>query len=429
MVHMNAASDPHRAGRLDPRLLLILTALAPIAGCECTGTLPVAPNPLPPLSAVVVSPTTDTLRIGERHQFTAVAYDTGGNVVSGAGFQWISGDPTVFTVTSSGRVAGVGDGTAWLYAQAGGFRDSASVFVYPDSGWIVQTSNTSRKLNGVFFLSDGREGWAVGDAGTIVHTTDAGVTWRTQTSQASANLNGVFFADPDTGWVVGGLGTVLRTSNRGGTWTRLQLGFGEIIMTAVHFTNRDTGYVVGSAGAVLRTVNGGRVWEKQNLTGITLRGVSFAGLEGWVVGDGGEIFGTVDAGEVWTRLQPSITSLALRAVSRRSSAAAWAAGAQGAAPRTADVGGTVVWLNGSAGASNDLEGIHFPVDDQVGYAVGFNASGLVLRSEDGGLSWTRQVSNTSRRLNDVYFVDRLRGWAVGEAGTIIHTSLGGLGRR
>jgi len=421
-MNVPAARSPRRSAA---RLLLLL-ALAPIGGCECTGTPPVAPNPLPALSAVEVSPATDTLRLGEQRQFTAVAYDTGGMIVPGAGFQWSSSDPTVFSVTQAGRVTGVGDGAAWLFAQAGGRRDSAGVFVYPDSGWIVQTSNTSRGLNGVFFLANGREGWAVGDAGTVMHTTDAGITWRSQISQASASLNAVFFTDSDIGWVVGNLGTVLQTSNRGGTWKRLQLGFGENLM-AVHFANRDTGFAVGSAGAILRTVDAGRTWEKRNVTGVTLRGVAFAGArEGWAVGDNGEIFGTDDGGEVWTRLQPSITSLDLRAVSRHSRTAAWAAGALGAAPRTVDVGGSVTWQNGSAGALNDLEGIHFPSDVLVGYAVGFNASGLVLKSENGGLAWTRQVSNTSRRLNDVYFVDPLRGWAVGDAGVIIHTSLGGL---
>jgi photosystem II stability/assembly factor-like uncharacterized protein len=423
MSGMRAPSD-RRRWRSATFLLPLLLALAPLGGCDCTGAPPLAPIPLPPLSAVVLTPETDTLRVGEERQFGAVAYDTLGQPVAGAGFAWSSGDPTVFTVTPAGRVTGVGDGVAWLYAQAGGRRDSASVFVYPDSGWIVQTSNTSRNLNGVFFVSDGREGWAVGDAGTIMHTTDAGVTWRSQISQTSANLNAVFFAHPDTGWVVGNLGTVLRTDDRGATWTRLLLGFGENL-NAVHFANRDTGYVVGSAGAILRTVNGGRDWAKQNVTAISLRGVAFAGArDGWAVGDVGEIFGTDDAGQTWVRIQPAITSFPLRAVSRRSRAAAWAVGAQGAAPRTVDVGGDGVWQNGSAGALNDLDGVHFPTL-LVGYAVGYSTSGLVLKSEDGGLGWTRQVSNTGRRLNDVHFVDALRGWAVGDLGVIIHTSLGG----
>lgn len=419
-------TSPRRSRGPTAGLLLLLAGLALMGGCECTSTLPVVPNLLPPLSAVQVTPDTDTLRVGEQRQFTAVAYDTLGQPVSGAGFLWASGDPGVFTVSVAGRVTAVGDGVAWLYAQAGGFRDSASVFVYPDSGWILQTSNTNRNLNGVFFLADGREGWAVGDAGTIMHTSDAGVTWRSQTSQTSSNLNSVWFADADTGWVVGNLGTVLKTTNRGATWTRVQLGIGENL-TDVAFSSRDSGCAVGSAGAVLRTINGGQTWQKGNITGLTLRGVSLAGGGlGWAVGDGGEIFGTSDGGLAWAKVQPAITGLALRGVSQRTTTAAWAVGAQGSAPRTVDVGGAGFWQYDNIGALNDLEDVHFPSDVLVGYAVGFNSSGLVLKSEDGGVSWTRQVSNTSRHLNDVIFVDRLRGWAVGDAGTIIHTALGGL---
>ena len=97
-------TSPRRSRGAAVGLLLLLATLAPISGCECTSTLPVVPNPLPPLSAVEVSPDTDTLRVGEQRQFTAVAYDTLGQPVSGAGFLWASGDPSVFTVTLSGRV-------------------------------------------------------------------------------------------------------------------------------------------------------------------------------------------------------------------------------------------------------------------------------------------------------------------------------------
>jgi len=65
--------------------------------------------------------------------------------------------------------------------------------------------------------------------------------------------------------------------------------------------------------------------------------------------------------------------------------------------------------------------------DLIGYAVGFDAAlgGMVLRTDDAGLTWQAQSSRTQSRLNDVFFVDALRGWAVGQAGTIIHTSRGG----
>lgn len=424
-VHPSAdRSRPRRRG-FPARILLVLAALAPIGGCDCSGTNPLSPVILPPLSAVVITPASDTLRVGESRTFTAVAYDTLSQPVAGAGFTWSSGNPSVFSVTATGRVTGVGDGVAWVYAETVGRRDSASVRVFPDSGWIVQTSNTSRNLNAVFFQPNGREGWAVGDAGTIVHTTDAGVTWRTQVSKTTSNLNGVFFADPDTGFAVGNFGTILQTNNRGTSWSRLVVTFGENL-NAVQFADRDTGYAVGSAGAVVSTVNGGRQWVKQNLTAVILRGVAFSsGSEGWAVGDVGEIYGTIDAGASWIKVQPSVTGFNLRAVARRSTMAAWAVGAQGASLLTVDGGGVPVWQNGTVGALYDMHGIHFPSDPLLGYAVGLNGTGAVLKTEDGGLGWTPQISNTSRPLNGVCFVDNLRGWAVGASGTIIHTALGG----
>ena len=80
-------------------------------------------------------------------------------------------------MTQSGNVTGQGEGTAIIYAAAGGFRDSAFITVYPDTGWIIQVSNATEDLYGVFFQPDGRSGWAVGSGGLILRTTDAGVNW------------------------------------------------------------------------------------------------------------------------------------------------------------------------------------------------------------------------------------------------------------
>ena len=422
---MSVSPRPRTIRRPPGLLLLILLALAPLGGCECDDPLPTSPNPIPPLSAVTVSPDTDTLRVGEQVSFSATAYDTLGAPVPGAGFVWTSGDPGVFTVNSAGRVTGVGEGSAWLYAEAGGFRDSASVYVFADSGWLMQVSHTARNLNGVFFRADGREGWAVGDAGTIMHTTDAGNTWAAQVSRTTANLNSVSFPHPDSGWAVGNFGTLLVSGNSGASWTRLTVGFGENLMD-VSFPNPDTGFAVGASGAVIRTVDGGRTWTKQNLSGFLFRSVSFSNArEGWVVGDGGEIWGTSNAGETWVHVDPSITSLSLHGVWRYDTGRAWAVGVQGAALRTSVVGTSVVWENLNAGAVNQLESVHFPTAS-IGYAAGYSGTGVILKTENGGLDWTRQISNTSRKLNDVTFVDPLRGWAVGEVGTILHTATGGL---
>ena len=425
MDRMSGRSKPHLPSRPWGRLLVFLMGLAPLGGCDCTSTLPLVPAPIPPLSAIVLSPATDTLGVGQSRQFTAVAYDTLGQPVGGVAFTWTSGDGGVFTVSRTGRVTGVGDGLAWLVVEAGALRDSASVSVYPDTGWFAQTSRTVRHLKGVFFLPDGRQGWAVGDAGTIVHTTDAGASWSAQSSGTIANLNGVWFAGATAGVAVGNSGTVLRTRDGGQVWTRQTLASGENLMD-VCFANADTGWAVGSSGAVLRTVSGGASWSKINLTGSVLQSVAFAGTrDGWVVGALGLVYGTHDAGQSWFQVQTVVTSQTLKAVWRRGAAEAWAVGDQGVAPRTIVTPDSVAWELRNAGGANQLEGVHYPTD-RVGYAVGYSGVGAILRTDDGGVHWQAQASHTSRRLNDVFFVDALRGWAVGEGGTIVHTARGGL---
>ncbi len=417
------AAPPRRVPALADRVLALALAALAAAGCGKNPAKPIVV--LPPLSAVILNVSVDTVQVGQTVQLTATALDTTGTPVAGASFAWKSTNVAVFTVNSNGRVSGMGEGTALLIASAGGLSDSAAITVFPQTGWIMQVSNTTSNLNGVFFQPDGRTGWAVGDGGRILKTSNAGVTWAIQVSNTAFNLNGVWFTAPDTGWAVGNAGTVLRTVNGGAIWTRIPSNAGENLMD-VQFATRDTGWAVG-AGVIVRTFNRGATWQRLTPTVSTLRSVSFSGTrEAWAVGDGGVIVGTHDRGLSWFIVQPAITGQALKAVWRRSEPVAFAVGAGGVAPRTiSPPADTTKWELMNAGAVNQLEGVHYPTD-LIGYAVGFNASGLVLRTDDGGQTWQTQDPSTQFRLNDVYFLDAIHGWAVGNNGTIVHTATGGL---
>src|SRR6185295_12011910 len=204
---------PWLAMKRAPRLtwplpaLLILGVLA-IGGCDTAPTAP--PGPGVPVSAVTISPAADTVAIGASIQFTAVVYDTAGNPTNVAP-QWKSADSKVFTVNTFGRVTGAGEGTAELIATAGGHGDTALVTVLPTGGWLLQASGTTSSLHGVFFI--GSNGWAVGDAGTIVRTTNAGANWTRVTTGTSFSLNGIWFTSPSEGWAVGQSGTILKSIN------------------------------------------------------------------------------------------------------------------------------------------------------------------------------------------------------------------------
>jgi photosystem II stability/assembly factor-like uncharacterized protein len=193
----------------------------------------------------------------------------------------------------------------------------------------------------------------------------------------------------------------------------------------VCFADSSHGWVVGANGAVVRTADGGASWSKQNPTAAQLNSVSFSDTtNGWAVGEGGVIVGTHDGGRSWYVVQPGVTAQALKAVWRISNTLAWAGGTAGANPFTTATADSLQWNLGTFGAANQVFGLHM-VDDQTGFAVGSNGQGLVMRTVDGGVLWSPQVSNTAQQLNDVWFVDTLRGWAVGAAGRIVHTSKGG----
>jgi photosystem II stability/assembly factor-like uncharacterized protein len=49
-----------------------------------------------------------------------------------------------------------------------------------------------------------------------------------------------------------------------------------------------------------------------------------------------------------------------------------------------------------------------------------------LNSTDGGVSWNRQGEGlSSENLNSIFFLNREKGWAVGDNGTVLMTSDGG----
>ena len=77
-------------------------------------------------------------------------------------------------------------------------------------------------LNCVSFITP-VVGWAVGNDGTILKTTNGGTSWTSQSIETSVPLYSVSFTDSDNGTVVGDVGTILRTTDGGTTWSSLEV--------------------------------------------------------------------------------------------------------------------------------------------------------------------------------------------------------------
>jgi photosystem II stability/assembly factor-like uncharacterized protein len=150
------------------------------------------------------------------------------------------------------------------------------------------------------------EGWAVGENGTIIHSSNAGETWTPQISNTENALHAVCFTvNGLNGWAVGNNGTILYTSNGGATWYAQTSNVMSALMN-VHFNNAYEGWAVGTGGAIVYTEDGGNKWINQSQEG-NLNGV-FAINENtcFACGNYNILFRTIDNGQTWEKLDPHI---------------------------------------------------------------------------------------------------------------------------
>ena len=71
----------------------------------------------------------------------------------------------------------------------------------------------------------------------------------------------------------------------------------------------------------------------------------------------------------------------------------------------------------------DLYAIRFAPGGKVGWIVG--EDGIVMKSDDGGATWTRQDSGSKKNLFNVFAADDQQVVAIGADGTILRTADGG----
>jgi photosystem II stability/assembly factor-like uncharacterized protein len=316
--------------------------------------------------------------------------------------------------------------------------------------WVQQTSGTTANSNAVHFENT-TDGWAVGDSGIILHTTNSGQDWITQLSGTENPLHDLYFINEEVGWVVGGQGgtaaSILHTTDGGTTWTS-QISGMSCILTGVSFINESTGWVVGSAGdgsgIILHTTNGGIIWisyEQDEIKfGFWYNKVCFRNENEGIVSCNLSLVGpycccgfverTTDGGMTWDTVS-ALPENKMNGISFIDSNTGWVVGDCEVIYKTTN--GGLDWI---AQHSGDIETVLFSVcftDENNGTAVGVNyepgevATATIYRTIDGGQNWLSQPSGiTDKSLRGVSFTDANNGWAVGDGGIIIRTTNGGV---
>ncbi|MFI4874835.1 MAG: YCF48-related protein [Blastopirellula sp. JB062] len=297
---------------------------------------------------------------------------------------------------------------------------------------------------------------------------------------ADAALHDVHFQDPQVGFAVGDHGAIWATRNGGASWDQIRSDV-DVALHAIYFADQERGWIVGGTvtpysrktqGVVLRTLDGGRTWrEISNINLPCLYDVAFTTLNhGFAVADPSPIYPTglfetrdggrswrplmLDNPHPWRSLAPLPNGGLLLAAADGTTA--WYDEGVYRESLSADPnrrlnqvqlnpqGATAVVGDGGMILSSDDHGISWTsrgsaLPEAIGDAFDARAidiqsdritlvgspGSIVLTSKDGGANWESFPTGVRTPLNAVTFVDKQHGWAVGSLGMILATHDGG----
>ena len=113
-------------------------------------------------------------------------------------------------------------------------------FVDPSTVWMVSENQVFSVNHGLWRSSDGGASWS-------------------EVQVPADRLLDIHFVDAQRGWIVGGAGTVLSTSDGGLSWQRQATGTaGSGVLQTMFWLDRESGWVGGSFATILATATGGR---------------------------------------------------------------------------------------------------------------------------------------------------------------------------
>ena len=212
--------------------------------------------------------------------------------------------------------------------------------------------------------------------------------WEIRNPYPTTNsLKGGFFLSDQAGWIVGYNGTILHTADGGVSWEKQHSDNTES-MWNIFFIDDNEGWAVGWSD-IYHTTDAGQNWEKQIKPSWPgdMTDVYFINHDtGWIVGTYKIVFKTTDGGDNWQRIMSSINQ---------------------------DKGFY------SVAFTDELHGC------AVGGSITNGNEGFIMKTDDGGLSWTETTPEENARYNKITFLNDTTAWVCGENGELLKTIDGG----
>jgi photosystem II stability/assembly factor-like uncharacterized protein len=310
-----------------------------------------------------------------------------------------------------------------------GFAAGTDGLLSGNEGYIWKSTNGgitwSNNFTGNYFYDvnfiDAQTGYTIGI--DILKTTNAGISWNNVLP--NGGVSSISLIGQNYGWAVGGAGSILKTTNAGQDWIVLAQG-DHYHLTSIDFANRNNGIAVSLGGKIIHTTNAGQNWELSAYIPSSghFYSVSFPDSQNaWASGHYGVIYHSSDGGNNWT-LQNSGVSIPLRSIYFINAYTGWVAGNTGTMLKTTNGGQN--WFQLNTGTTGWLHTIFF-LDENNGWAAGSYST--LIKTTDGGLSWQPLIVPGVQLFNSVFFLDESIGWladgASGGAASIYKTTDGG----
>lgn len=221
---------------------------------------------------------------------------------------------------------------------------------------------------GLYFINKDT-GWACGESGAVIKTTNGGIDWSISETPINNLLLKTHSYNGQIVLVAGFDGLILRSGDEGNTFQQVTSGVGTgYDLWGVQMLNDTLGWVCGLNNTLLKTTNGGLSWLHIN-TGFNYNywALSFINEQyGMIPCDSGKVLKTTDGGNSWQRIQAGDTK-PLFTIDIIDSLHIAAAGAYGKNVYSSDAGAT--WIsNPNIPAATATNWIDF-INPDTGYSV------------------------------------------------------------
>jgi photosystem II stability/assembly factor-like uncharacterized protein len=290
-----------------------------------------------------------------------------------------------------------------------------------EAQWYIQQSGTTDPLYDIEFANK-NTGWACGDGGYIIKTTNGGDNWIRQANGVTSEpLFGISVVDSNTVYAAGFYRTLLKTTDGGDNWILKESGMaGDGRYTCVFFIDQNKGWIgnFGPGYGIMKTSDGGNTIQSVPFNGIPQDLYFKDSLNGVGVGEVSYIYRTTNGGNNWISSSIVFNGNLYR-VSFINDNTGYTASSR-AVYKTTNFGVTWDSVGHIPLTQGSVYSINF-ANENTGWA-GTNAP--VYKTTDGGTNWSLQmitgVVNTICSINDSLV------WTCGNAGRIWHTTTGGI---